>query len=164
MDVFHEEAGGMKLTLALAAALLAAALPLAAHHSFDAEFDRAKVVNLRGTVTRMEWVNPHAMIHIQVINADGTKSTWMIEGNTPNSLLRLGLTKKALAEGTEMVVRGYQARSGENFASASAMLFKDGTKLAVTDGESVLDWISRDEELWKRQIKVLRENNSISGK
>jgi hypothetical protein len=140
------------------------AATLWAHHSFDAEFDRNKVVELKGTVIKMEWVNPHAMIHIAVKNDDGTTSTWMIEGNTPNSLLRLGLTKKALAEGTELVVRGYRARSGENFASASAMLFKDGTKLAVTDGESVLDWISRDEELWKRQIKVLRENNSISGK
>src|ERR1700692_4495474 len=70
--------------------LLAAASPLSAHHSFAAEFDQTKVVMLNGTITVMEWVNPHAMIHLAVKNEDGTVTDWMIEGNTPNSLLRAG--------------------------------------------------------------------------
>ena len=146
----------------LAAITLALATPIWAHHSFDAEFDRNKMVTLHGRVISMEWVNPHAMIHIAVINPDGTLSQWRIEGNTPNSLLRLGLTKKSLEEGTEIIVRGYLARSGENIASASAMLFKDGRKFSLNgDASSVLDWISTDEELWKRQIKILQDNAGV---
>jgi hypothetical protein len=151
----------MKLTVPLAAALTLAALPLAAHHSFDAEFDRSQVVNLRGVVTRMEWVNPHAMIHIEVVNEDGGKSIWMIEGNTPNSLLRAGLKKDALKAGTEVMVRGYRARSGENFISGSAILFKDGKSLTFgTEGQAapVFDWISADEQLWKLQLQAWNQN------
>jgi hypothetical protein len=79
--------------LSAAAALLAGAAPMLAHHSFVAEFDEKQVVNLHGTVTRMEWVNPHAWIHVAVQNPDGTTTEWMIEGNTPNGLLRRGFTK-----------------------------------------------------------------------
>jgi hypothetical protein len=115
-------------TMAAVAGFLTAA-PVWAHHSFAAEFDRNKVVNLEGTIVKMEWVNPHAWIHVAVKNPDGTSTTWMIEANTPNGLLRRGFTKKSLEEGTEVLVRGYQAKSGDNKANGSSMTFKDGKKL-----------------------------------
>lgn len=149
------------LSPVFALGLLAAAAPLWAHHSFAAEFDRNTVVMLNGTVTEMEWVNPHAMIHLAVKNEDGTVTDWRIEGNTPNSLLRAGLTKKSLEPGTRIAVRGYRAKSREHIASGSSILFKDGKKLslgsAADDGRSaVLDWVASDEELWKRQLALLR--------
>jgi hypothetical protein len=147
------------LPLVLALALLAAAAPLSAHHSFAAEFDQTKVVMLSGTITVMEWVNPHAMIHLAVKNEDGTVTEWRIEGNTPNSLLRAGLTRKSLEPGTRIAVRGYRARSGDNIASASAIMFADGKKLALGSAATVLDWVSSDEELWKRQLALLRGEN-----
>ena len=105
------------------------AVPMWSHHSFAAEFDANKVVKLHGTVTRMEWVNPHAWIHINVQNPDGTATEWMIEGNTPNGLLRRGFTKKSLEPGTEVFVEGYQAKSGDNKANGASITFKDGKKL-----------------------------------
>jgi len=77
-------------------AVLLGTVPAWAHHSFAAEFDRGKVVNLEGTIVKMEWVNPHAWIHVAVKNSDGTSTTWMVEANTPNGLLRRGFTKKSL--------------------------------------------------------------------
>jgi hypothetical protein len=149
-----------KLMLAVAALGTILAAPVWAHHSFAAEFDSKKVVRLIGTVTEMEWVNPHAVIHLAVKNADGTTTNWAIEGNTPNSLLRAGLTKKSLAPGTALAVQGYQAKSGANKISASMMLLRDGRKLAVGGGDTgaVLGWISSDEELWKRQLAAWAAN------
>jgi hypothetical protein len=150
------------LTMAVAAISMSLATPVRAHHSFAAEFDSKKVVRLIGTVTDMEWVNPHAVIHLAVKNADGTTTNWAIEGNTPNSLLRAGLTKKSLAPGTALAVQGYHAKSGENKISASVMLLKDGRKLAVGGGDTgtVLGWISSDEELWKRQLAAWAANDA----
>jgi Family of unknown function (DUF6152) len=150
-----------KLSCFLVLGLLAVTAPLSAHHSFAAEFDQKKVVMLNGTVTVMEWVNPHAMIHLAVKNEDGTVTEWMIEGNTPNSLLRAGLTRKSLEPGTRIAVRGYKARSGDNIASGSAIMFKDGKKLSLGSAadagrSTVLDWIASDEELWRRQLAILR--------
>jgi uncharacterized protein DUF6152 len=142
--------------------LLLAAAPIWAHHSFAAEFDEKKVVKMIGTITQMEWVNPHAIIHLAVKNPDGTVTSWALEGNTPNSLLRAGLTKKSLASGTVIAVQGYMARSGENKASASVVLFKDGRKLDV-DGRAageVLNWLSSDEDLWRKQLAAWAADNA----
>jgi hypothetical protein len=145
--------------------LLLGVAPLWAHHSFAAEFDQNQVVTLVGTVTQMEWVNPHAMIHIAAKNADGTTTDWRIEGNTPNSLLRAGLTKKSLQPGTELIVRGYRARSGDHIASGSAIVLKDGRKLSLGSSSGaapLLDWVSSDEELWVRQLALWAQNAGAS--
>ena len=150
---------GWTIAVAVAGMILAAA-PAWAHHSFAAEFDVNKVVKLLGTVTQMEWVNPHAVIHLAVTNSDGTMTNWAIEGNTPNSLLRAGLTKKSLEPGTALAVQGYLAKSGDNKVSASAIMLRDGRTLSVggRDAGAVLGWISSDEELWKRQLAAWAAN------
>ena len=122
----------MRTRLSVVAAglgVVLAAAPMWAHHSFAAEFDDKKVVKLQGTVTQMEWVNPHAWIHIDVKNPDGTVTNWMVEGNTPNGLLRRGFTKKSLEPGTDLLVEGYQAKDGSNRANGASITFKDGRKL-----------------------------------
>ena len=117
---------------AMATALLGGASALA-HHAFAAEFDANKPVNLRGPVTRVEWINPHAWIHIDSKNADGTITKWMVEGGTPNTLLRRGITKDSLQIGTEIVVRGYQSKDAlckpECRANGRDVTFPDGRKL-----------------------------------
>ena len=158
-----QERKTMRTTLAAAVAgvgVFLAAAPAWAHHSFAAEFDEKKVVRLLGTVTEMEWVNPHAVIHMTVKNPDGTVTSWALEGNTPNSLLRAGLTKKSLAPGTVIAVQGYMARSGDNKASASLIMLKDGRKLNIDgrDSEAVLGWLSSDEELWRKQLAAWAAN------
>jgi len=109
----------------------AAAIPVWAHHSFAAEFDVTKPVKLEGTVTKMEWINPHSWIHIDVKNPDGTVTSWMIEGGSPNSLLRRGFTKHSLEPGTKIVVEGYQAKDGANRANGRDLTFPDGRKLFI---------------------------------
>ena len=100
-----------------------------AHHAFAAEFDINKPVTLTGTVTQMEWINPHAWIHIDVKGPDGKITSWMVEGGSPNILLRRGFTKHSLETGTEIVITGYQAKSGENRANGANITFKDGKRL-----------------------------------
>ena len=117
-----------KIGLAMGAVLLAAA-PVWAHHAFAAEFDAKKPIKLKGTVTKMEWINPHAWVHIDVKKPDGTVESWMIEGGTPNTLLRRGFTKNSLLPGTEILVDGYQAKDGSLRANGRDLTLPDGKKL-----------------------------------
>jgi hypothetical protein len=116
------------LITAVALSLLIATAA-SAHHSFAAEFDSNKPIQLRGTVVRVEWINPHTWIHMAVKDADGKTEEWMIEGGTPNTLLRRGLTRDSLPEGTEIVVDGYRAKNGANRANGRDVTFPDGRKL-----------------------------------
>jgi len=100
-----------------------------AHHSFAAEFDSNQPVTLHGTITRMEWINPHSWMHIDVRNEDGTVTPWMIEGGTPNTLLRRGFTMDNVKAGTEITVEGYRARNGSNRANGADLVLPDGTRL-----------------------------------
>ena len=109
--------------------LLLTAAPVWAHHAFAAEFDAKKPVKFRGTVTKMEWINPHAWIHIDVKGDDGKVTQWMIEAGTPNTLFRRGFTKQSLAPGTEILVDGYQSKDGSNRANGRDVTFTDGRKL-----------------------------------
>ena len=120
------------LQLAVCAALAAALTgetPASAHHAFSAEFDAAKPVTLKGTVTRMEWINPHAWIHLDVKREDGTVEKWMIEGGTPNTLVRRGFTRESLMIGTEITVEGFMARNGAKRANGRDLILPDGRRL-----------------------------------
>ncbi len=102
---------------------------VSAHHSFAAEFDAKRPVKLRGTITRMEWINPHAWIHIDVKDSDGKVVNWMIEAGTPNTLFRRGFTKDSLVPGTEILVDGYLSKDGSNRANGRDVTLPDGRKL-----------------------------------
>jgi hypothetical protein len=119
----------MKLILGAFAGLLLVGGTVRAHHAFAAEFDLKRPVTLHGRVTKMEWVNPHAWIHIDVTGPDGKVTSWMVEGGSPNILVRRGFTKNSLENGTEIVVEGYQAKNGENRANGANITFKDGKRL-----------------------------------
>lgn len=123
----------MRTTLAMlvaTAALLAAALPVVAHHAFGAEFDPDAPVRLQGKIVRVEWVNPHAWIHVEIQKPDGKSEVWMVEGGTPNTLLRRGLTRDTLKYGTEIIVDGYQTKDHSlKRANGRDVTFADGRKL-----------------------------------
>jgi hypothetical protein len=112
-----------------AAVLMTSAAPLRAHHAFAAEFDATQPITLRGSVTRVEWINPHTWIHLEVKQPDGKVVEWMIEGGTPNTLLRRGVDKNSLPAGTEIIVEGYRAKNGTNRANGRDLTLPNGRKL-----------------------------------
>jgi hypothetical protein len=113
----------------VAAALVLSVMPMRAHHAFSAEFDATKPVKLRGKISKIELINPHSWIHIDVVGADGQVVTWMIEGGSPNALIRQGITKSSLPIGTELLVDGYQAKDGGNRAVGKDVTLADGRRL-----------------------------------
>ena len=124
----------MRSLLALTTLLAVVIIPNATgHHAFSAEFDEDAPVELNGKVTRAQWINPHAWIHIEVENEDGSKTEWMVEGGTPNALMRTGINRRSLPIGTEIVVRGYQSKDRSCRPACKAngrdMTFPDGRKL-----------------------------------
>ena len=120
-------------SMAAAAALLVAvfAVQVSAHHSFAAEFDAKRPVKLRGTVVKMEWINPHTWIHLDVKTPKGTVERWMIEGGPPNALYRRGFTQKSLPQGSEIVVEGFRAKDGSLRGNGRDLTFADGRRLFV---------------------------------
>jgi len=139
----HKGNMGRKLSTALFAAstlMVLGTTPLIAHHAFGSEFDPNRPVLLKGKVVKVEWVNPHAWIHIEVTNPDGTKDVWMVEGGSPNSLLRRGVTRASLQPGTLIIVDGYQTRDHTlKRANGRNVTYPDGRKLFLAssaDAES----------------------------
>ena len=119
----------LKKALVLCAGLIVAAMPLLGHHAFSAEFDADSPIHLEGPVVKMEWINPHAWVHVEVTNDDGTRQVWMVEGGTPNTLARRGINRNSLPIGTQIVVDGYQAKDGSFKANGRDLTFPDGRKL-----------------------------------
>jgi hypothetical protein len=120
------------LQVIAAGALLGTAVPALAHHAFAAEFDANQPITLRGTVTRVEWINPHAWIHIDVENDNGEVESWMIEAGSPNTLVRRGMSRDSIPPGTEVVVFGYRHRNGSNAANGRDVTLPDGSKLFLS--------------------------------
>ena len=112
-----------------AAALLLATTTTLAHHAFSGEFDSKRPVNLRGTVVRMEWINPHAWLHLAVTDESGNSVTWMIEAGPPGALVRRGWSRDSVIPGVELIVEGYQAIDGSNRANGRDVTFPDGRRL-----------------------------------
>ncbi len=121
------------LIMALAAlvGIAVAQVTLSGHHAFAAEFDATKPIKLKGTVAKMEWINPHSWIHIDVKKPNGTVERWMIEGGPPNALYRRGFTKDSIPIGIEILVEGFRAKDGSLKGNGRDLTFPDGRKLFV---------------------------------
>ncbi len=121
---------GATLLAAGVALMVVVAAPLVAHHAFGAEFDRNAPIRLQGRIVRLEWVNPHTWIHLEIENEDGAPEVWAVEGGTPNVLLRRGLRRDCLQPGTEIIVDGYQAKDHSlRRANGRDVTFTDGSKI-----------------------------------
>ena len=117
--------------------LVLAAVPVVAHHAFSSEFDADRPIHLEGTITKMEWINPHAWIHLRTNKPDGTTEVWMVEGGTPNTLFRRGLTRDTLTVGTEIVVDGYQSKDGAGAGTDESPLKANGRNITFPDGQKL---------------------------
>jgi hypothetical protein len=126
----HRERALLRRLMAATAslALLLQWAPVSAHHAFAAEFDAKKPIKLKGTVTKMEWINPHVWIHLDV-RAGGKVDKWMIEGGPPNALFRRGFTRTSLPTGTEILVEGFQAKDGSLKGNGRDLTLADGKRL-----------------------------------
>ena len=118
--------------VALGSTWLLSAAPVGAHHAFSTEFDAKQPITLRGTITRVEWINPHAWIHLDVPGDNGVVEKWMIEAGSPNTLVRRGMTRDSIPPGIEVVVFGYRHRNGSNAANGRDVTLPDGKQLFIT--------------------------------
>jgi hypothetical protein len=116
--------------------LAVTAVPIFAHHAFAAEFDASKPINFRGTVTKMEWINPHVWIHVELKKPDGSVENWAVEAGAPNALFRRGFTKKSLLPGTEIVIDGYLAKDGTKRANGRDVKLPDGRTLFLGSSDT----------------------------
>jgi hypothetical protein len=119
------------LLLAAVAAILWGTPGTSAHHAFAAEFDATKPIKLRGTVVKMEWINPHTWLHLEVKRPDGKTERWMIEGGPPNALYRRGFNRNSLPVGAELLVEGFRAKDGSLKGNGRELTFADGRRLFV---------------------------------
>jgi hypothetical protein len=131
---------GLSAVAGLCLWLLATAVPASAHHAFAAEFDADRPVEFSGTVTKVEWINPHVWIHIDVNTDAGATENWAFEAGTPNVLFRRGFTRRSLLPGVDVLVDGYQAKDGTNRANGRDITLSDGTKLFLGSSGTGAPW------------------------
>ena len=119
----------LAIDIALALCLVGTGTTISAHHAFGAEFDANRPIQFTGTIVKMEWLNPHVWLHLEVKKPDGTTEIWAFEAGTPNVLFRRGFTKDSLLPGTKIVIDGYRAKDGSRRANGRDITFADGKKL-----------------------------------
>jgi uncharacterized protein DUF6152 len=133
-----------KIAVVAAAGLLSAAIPAWAHHAFAAEFDAKKSIHLEGTLTKVELINPHSWIHVDVVDKDGKTESWMCEAGSPNVLLRRGFNKNTIAPGTKVVVDGYQSKDGSLRMNGRDITLPNGQKLFLGSTGTGAPYESKD--------------------